>query len=46
MRVRRGRDCMVVELTNSYGIVPNTTEVRIPIRRGVLNTTLCDKVGQ
>jgi hypothetical protein len=26
--------------------VPNTTEVRIPIRRGVLNTTLCDKVCQ
>ena len=38
----RGRDRLVVGFTTTYGI----TWVRIPLRRGVLDTTLCDKVCQ
>ena len=40
---RLGRDCMVVG--NQY-LSPLKLCVRIPLRRGVLNTTLCDKVYQ
>ena len=45
----RGHDHMVVEFTTTYATVLITTNivwVRIPLRRGVLNTTLCDQVCQ
>ena len=49
-RGRRGRDRMVVEFTTTYVcnrcISPLTLWVRIPIRRGLLDTTLCNKVCQ
>ena len=44
---RRGRDRMVVGLTTAYVITyvsPLTLWIRIPLRPGVLDTTLCDKV--
>jgi len=44
-RGRRGRDRMVVDLCNR-GLLPLTLWVWIPLRRGVLDTTLCDKVCQ
>ena len=41
---------MVVGFTNTYGynqcLSPLMLWVRIPLRRGVLDTTLCDKVCQ
>ena len=40
----RGCDCMVVGLTTTYVISAVTTNVRIALRRDVLDTTLCDKV--
>ena len=45
----RGRDLIVVGLTTIYAISalsPLTLWVRIPLKRGVLDTTLCDKVCQ
>jgi len=45
----RGRDRMVVGLITKYAISAYrklTLWVRIPLRRSVLNTTLCDKVCQ
>ena len=48
-RGRRGRDRMVVgfatKLRNQC-LSPPTLWVRIPLRRGVLYTTLCDKICQ
>jgi hypothetical protein len=45
---RRGRDRMVVGFTTTYAIKAITTNVvsSNPIRRGVLNATLCDTVCQ
>jgi len=46
----RGRDRMVVGFITTYlcnqCLLPFTLWVRIPLRRGVLNTTLCDKVSR
>ena len=50
LRGRRGNDRMVVAFTTTYAISAYnrslTLWVRIPLKRGVLNTTLCDKVCQ
>jgi hypothetical protein len=43
----RGRDCMVVWINNylcNQCLSPLMLWVRISIRRGVLDTALCDKV--
>jgi hypothetical protein len=48
-RGRRGRDRMVVGFYNhlyNQCLPPLTLRVRFPLTRGVLNTTLCDKVCQ
>ena len=48
-RDRRGRGCMVVGFTTIYAISTYhllTLWVRIPLRRGVFDTILCDKVCQ
>ena len=42
---RRGRDHMVVRLMTTYAISPYHHQ-RNPLRRGVLDTKLCDKVCQ
>jgi hypothetical protein len=43
-----GRNCMVFEFTTTCAIKPITSKVvsANPSWRGVLNTTLCDKVCQ
>jgi hypothetical protein len=39
--------CMVVGFTTTYAISAyHHSQLRIPLRRGVLNTTLCNKVCQ
>jgi hypothetical protein len=45
LRGCRGRDCMVVEFTTlcNQCLLPLALWVQIPLRRGVLNTTLCVK---
>jgi hypothetical protein len=42
---RRGRDRMIVRLMTTYAISPYYHQ-RNPLRRGVLDTKLCDKVCQ
>jgi hypothetical protein len=46
MRGHRGRHCMVVHVLCNLCLSPLTLWVRTPLRRGVLDTTLCDKVCQ
>ena len=46
LRVRRGHGRIVVGFTTTYAIGAYRYQVQIPLRRGVLDTTLCDKLCQ